>query len=263
MLSSHAALAALEGAWIHGRPGWLMPEVGGITGQDPAVYEGEYVYWPWARLVRATEQALEVRAPQGGVVLDYMCGTGFLMDRLRRKRRDLTVLGCDLDREFIAYGRDHYPGLELCVESVFDFEPAAQPAVIVCTGGLHHLPRARRNEFLAKCSRELMSGGLLLIGEEVIADHHGDASRRLAVLELYYAILSQIIQADAPADVVESAVAAMRKELIEEGTSKETARQLRAALTRHFVVEAFDQTWPDAVSEHGDYLAVCRPKETR
>ncbi len=236
----------------------MTSNVGGITGQDPAVYEGEYIYWPWARLIDATERWIETHAPHSATVVDYMCGTGFLLSRTRVVRPDLACFGCDLDPAFIDYGLGRYRGLQLTAQSVFDFVPPKRPDVIVCTGGLHHLPRDRRLAFLRKCAEELSSDGVILIGEEVIGEHTGGASRRAAVLKLYFAMLERIIAAEAPPEVLGSATTAMRKELLEDGTSKDSLSELRAMLERGLVVEDLQRTWPAAPQPYGDYLAVCR-----
>lgn len=233
-------------------------DVGGITGQDPAVYEGEYTYWPWARLIACTERWIETHAPHSATVVDYMCGTGFLLSRTRVARPDLACFGCDLDPAFIDYGLGRYRGLQLTAQSVFDFVPPRHPDVIICTGGLHHLPRDRRPAFLRKCAEELSFDGRILIGEEVIGEHTGRGSRRAAVLKLYFAMLEHIIAAEAPSEVLGSATTAMRKELLEDGTSKDSLSELRVMLGQGLVVEDLMRTWPVEPQQYGDYLAVCR-----
>jgi hypothetical protein len=240
------------------REEYPVPEAGGITGQDPAVYEGEYVYWPWARVVDAAIGWIKVNAPQEATILDYMCGTGYLLHELRAARPDLRCSGCDLDPGFIAYGRDRYPDVDLAAGSALEYEPPAAADVIVCTGGLHHLPRGSRARFLAKCGDELAPAGAVLIGEEVIAEHDDTASRRSAVLQLYSAILSYVIAADAPPQVLSSAVTAMRKEFVEDGTSKDSRAGLICLLEGSLAIETFGRTWPDGSCQFGDYLAVCR-----
>lgn len=193
--------------------------------------------------------------------MDYMCGTGYLLHELRAARPDLRCSGCDLDPAFIAYGRLHYPDVGLTAGSALEYEPPVPADVIVCTGGLHHLPRGTRARFLAKCGDELGPAGAVLIGEEVIDEHDDTASRRSAVLQLYSAILSYVIAADAPPRVLSSAVTAMGKEFVEDGTSKDSLAGLIRLLEGSLAVEAFDRTWPGESGQFGDYLAVCRRRE--
>ena len=190
--------------------------------------------------------------------MDYMCGTGYLLHELRVARPDLRCCGCDLDSAFISYGRDHYPEVALTAGSALEYEPPAEADVIVCTGGLHHLPRGSRARFLAKCGDELAPAGAVVIGEEVTDEHDDTASRRSAVLQLYSAILSHVIAADAPSQVLSSVVTAMGKELVEDGTSKDSLGGLIRLLEGNLAVAAFDRTWPDGPGQFGDYLAVCR-----
>lgn len=229
-----------------------------LIGEPPEIYEDEYVFWPWARLVEATQRWIQSNASHNAIVLDYMCGTGFLLGRVHAERPDLRCFGCDADASFIAYGRDRYPGIALSAETVLEHSPCDAPEVIVCTGGLHHLPRAHREEFLAKCAEELPPGGTVLIGEEVIADQHSLASRRAAVLDLYRGILDYIIAHEAPAEILSSAVSAMRKELVEDGTSKDSLQSLTRLLERRLSIEQVRHIWPTESCRYGDYLFVCR-----
>lgn len=241
---------------------YAMPDDGGITGQDPAIYEGEYSFWPWARVIDAAVSWIEANAPREALIVDYMCGTGYLLHRAKTARPDLRCFGCDLDSAFISYGRQRYSGVELAAGSALDYEPPGPLDVIVCTGGLHHLPRTRRGEFLAKCGAELAPAGAALIGEEVIAPHDGTASRRSAVLHLYSAILAHMIGAGAPPEILDSAVTAMRKEFSEEGTSKDSRAGMIRMLERDLAVESLRQTWPDEECQFGDFFFVCRCRKT-
>lgn len=225
------------------------------------MYEGEYAYWPWARVVEAAIRWIRIHAPRDATIVDYMCGTGYLLHELKSARPDLRCSGCDLDTAFISYGRDRYPGIDLAAGSSLEYQPPAPPDVIVCTGGLHHLPRASRAKFLAKCSGELAPGGTILIAEEVIAEHGSAASRRRAVLQLYSAVLGYVIDAGAPSPVLSSAITALHKEMLEDGTSKDSRAGLVSLLEGSLAIETFDRTWPDGPSQFGDYLAICGRQE--
>lgn len=234
--------------------------VGGITEQLPDIYEGQYVYWPWARTVHAANDLIQAFAPSHGTVLDYMCGTGHLLAQLHAKRSDLRCVGCDLDRSFIEYGRRRCHTIELVSCGALDYTPDGSVDVIVCTGGLHHLPRRHRPRFLAKCAQELSQDGRLVVAEELIATDEDTTARRSAVVELYRAMLEHLISAEAPAEILDSAVSAMRKELLEEGTSKETSSSLLALLTERFEVVEQHRIWPDVDAGYGDVVLVCAPR---
>lgn len=253
-----------QDAFITPAPGRRpAPEAAGMTGEDPAVYEGAYVFWPWGRLVDAAVRWIEANAPHRATVLDYMCGTGFLLNKVRAARPDLQCYGCDIDPGFIAYGRDRYPGIDLSAGSALEYDPPGPAAVIVCTGGLHHLRRDKRPAFLVKCRDELAPAGTILIGEEVVGEFDGTASRRSAVLQLYSAILEHVIRADAPAEILCSAAGALRNELIEDGTSKDSRTGLMFLLEQALAIRALDHTWPGEPCQFGDYLAVCGSLQDR
>ena len=59
----------------------------------PDTYELEYFFWPWGRLLEEVAEYVINKAPQEGFVLDYMCGTGFLLHHIGIRRSDLILAG--------------------------------------------------------------------------------------------------------------------------------------------------------------------------
>src|SRR5215471_10654101 len=112
------------------------------SGEDPA-YFAEY-----------KQRCLERLAEGGGVdgpVLDYGCGIGSLMERLRG--RFGVVDGYDPSRESLAVARERVPGATL-----FDDDGAIPDghyalAVLACV--LHHVPVAEREALLRRLRAKL------------------------------------------------------------------------------------------------------------
>ena len=108
---------------------------------EPAVYELEYQFWPWGRLLARVASWVHSHAPQNGVIVDYMCGTGYLLNDLLARRSDLQAAGCSITESYIDYARMRYPRIHVSLCDAMIFEPISSPDIILCTAGLHHLAR--------------------------------------------------------------------------------------------------------------------------
>ena len=116
----------------------------------PAVYLQEYIYWPWGDLTRALVEDVCARAPQNGNVVEYMCGFGFLLSEIGKRRGDLRLSGCSLDEDWIAFGRRRYPALDIVYADARSFVPRERPHLAICAGGFHHLEFRDQAPFLEK-----------------------------------------------------------------------------------------------------------------
>src|SRR5437870_4892471 len=79
----------------------------------PDIYEAEYKFWPWGRLLAEAAACAISTAPRDGHVVDYMCGTGYLLNLIQSKRPDLSLEGWDILQSYIEYGRRRYPNVVL------------------------------------------------------------------------------------------------------------------------------------------------------
>lgn len=229
---------------------------------DPNIYEMEYVYWPWGDLIEAVVRLVTRLAPPHGCVLDYMCGTGYLLGQIARSRSDLRLIGCSLGRQdYIAYGVDKYPQTELFHADALAFVPRVVPNLITCTGGLHHLRPEDRHAFLSKVTAELEPGGWLIVGEEVLSPYVDEGSRRAAALELNSDVLRYSIAHDAPVEVLQAGVDVLRGDLLQLDEYKLTEEGLRNLLDSFIPIAAVERTWPpDSALLYGDRVILCGPK---
>jgi len=221
---------------------------------SPSVYEQEYAYWPWGRLIKITTDYVAERAEYGASVLDYMCGTGFLLNEIALRRPDLRLFGCSLGREYIDYAHQKYPHLEVVLHNALDFQPPVRPQIVICTAGLHHLSRAEQPVFLRKVAEELCEGGLFLVGEELVADYQNEQQRQEAVVDLSYSLLRYAIRQGAPKPILEAAVGVLAADLLEVEEFKTSLVKLKALLDQSFAVDAVQKTWPFGVETFGDFL---------
>jgi len=225
---------------------------------DPATYENEYDYWPWGRLLAVAAEWIREHAPRDSVILDYMCGTGFLLDAISKMRPDLKCTGCDLSEEFVGYARRKYPGLSIACQDALVYQPDARPQVVICTAGLHHLRRDEQAMFLSKVSAEMDSGGLFVLGEELIPSYGTPKERKFGVLKLAFALLSSAITNGATDAVLAAAVDVLGNDLVERGEYKLSEARLMAALEPGFQVFAAHRIWPKEDADFGDVLYLCR-----
>lgn len=223
----------------------------------PETYEQEYVYWPWGRLLEWVASWVERNAPKNALIVDYMCGTGFLLNRIVSRRPDLTVCGCSITRPYIEWSQQRYRNIRVILEDALSFRPPAKPDIILCTAGLHHLPYEKQDVFLNKVASELQPNGRFIIGEELIGVDVEGPERQRAVLELWFALMQHAVQAQAPQEVLDAAVGVMRADLFADGEYKRSQPALEAMLKERFSVLEVTKTWPDSGADYGDYAWVC------
>ncbi len=225
---------------------------------SPAVYEKEYSYWPWGRLLSSVADWVSDNAPRNAFVVDYMCGTGFLLNEIASRRPDLSVMGCDISQSYVEYGKSVYCNLNVVMAGALTFEPSSPVDIAICTAGLHHLPRNDQPTFLEKLSRELSDEGFVLLGEEVIREYDTEDARKQAVLELFTSLMSHLDQRDAPIEVIDAAVKTFVNDWYERGEYKVSQPECERMLRPFFEVISTRQTWTDGSDHFGDFLFLCR-----
>jgi SAM-dependent methyltransferase len=226
----------------------------------PDVYEQEYVYWPWGELLKWVSAWVERHAPKHGLIVDYMCGTGYLLNDIVSRRPDLTVYGCSITPAYVEWANQRYSNITIVCEDAFAFTPPGCADVILCTAGLHHLAFERQEAFLSKAASELQPGGWFVIGEEVIGVDDVGPERQKAVLDLWHQLMKHAVQSEAPESVLGAAIEVMRADLFWDGEFKRSQPSIKAMLDRQFTIADFAKTWPDTDVGYGDCVWVCRTK---
>ncbi len=227
---------------------------------SPDTYEQEYTYWPWGRLLEWVAAWVERNAPKNGVIVDYMCGTGFLLNDILSCRPDLSVCGCSITKEYVEWAQQHYSNLHVVLEDALLFRPPSRVDIVLCTAGLHHLPFEKQEVFLSKVASELQPDGRFVVGEELIGVDDLGSRRQQAVLELWFALMQHIVQAGAPGGVVEAAVGVMRADLFADGEYKRSQSAINAMLRERFALVEFKKMWPASPADYGDGVWVCAAK---
>jgi SAM-dependent methyltransferase len=225
----------------------------------PEVYEAEYYYWPWGNLINWCAEWVERSIPDGGTVFDYMCGTGYLLALIQKKRPDLQLFGCDIDRPFVDYAHRNYSKVVVRCADARHLCSSEKLNLIVCTGGLHHLTFSDQEMFLDKLHTECGLTTSLLIGEEVIGAHGNERSRRLESLRLGSALIEYGIQNNWPDEQVDAAIEVLQNDVLLRGEYKRSASQWMESIGRRFLISETHWTWK-ARGGGGDFVLVCRPR---
>jgi SAM-dependent methyltransferase len=223
----------------------------------PETYEAEYQYWPWGELIKFVADQIVNRAPVGGTVYDYMCGTGHLLAVVRSQRPDLRLFGCDIDKGFVEFAKTKRPELDIVCSDAFAVSPRQSPDLIVCTAGLHHLRFERHQAFINKLRHECGKQTILVIGEQALGDYSEEASRKRSALRLSYELLDFGMKSGWPEDQVNAAIEVMRNDLFLRGEYKRSATQWHQLLRSALVTSYPHWTWGDPTSG-GDTVFICR-----
>jgi SAM-dependent methyltransferase len=118
--------------------------------------------------------------PDTAALLDFGCGTGELLQSLRRHGFPGTLRGCDVSSGMLAEAARRWrgglpPALHLVGAGELPFAPASVDLVTVCCV-LHHIPPAEHPTVFAKLARLLKPGGRLVVFEH---NPHNPLTRRV------------------------------------------------------------------------------------
>jgi len=239
----------MEATHIQGRSSGLPP--------DAQLYEREYEFWPWGRLINFVVGWIEKNAASNAHILDYMCGTGFLLNELANRRPDLFCYGCSLTPEYISYAQQFYPLIEVVLCDARDYRPAKDPDIVICTAGIHHLPWDSQHRFVEKVANEISTGKIFLVGEELIRDFKDEKARRLSVIEMISAVMNYMSERDATSEIITTAADVLKADLAGQEYKIDMSATIEM-LSPHFDIEEQHRVWPDAETGYGDYVFVCR-----
>ena len=223
----------------------------------PETYEKEFRYMPWGILIGEVESLVTEHVPQNGMVLDLLCGTGYMLGKLKEKRPDIRYTGVDLEADYIAFARTRYPDIDWVVADAATWNGDRRFDVVTCTGGLHHLPYEKQEPFIEKIAALIKNDGTAIIADPYIDDYTDEATRKVAAARLGYEYLEVVIRNGATEDVVRAT-----SQLIDNDVHgiefKTSIVKMRPVFNAHFRHVEVHKTWPSYESEYGDYYFVLR-----
>ncbi len=212
---------------------------------------------PWGVLIKEVIEFISASIPKYGTVLDLLCGTGYLIGELQKRRPDVTFTGIDLNKEFIDFAQKQYSGITFVLADVLDWKTPNTFDAILCTGGLHHLHYKNQKDFIKKISTLLKPEAFALIADPYIGSYSNEEERKKAAITLGKEYLAATIQNGAPEDVVQATAALINNDvsLVE---FKDSVEHIESYLKEVFSSVEKHKTWPEEESEYGDYYFILR-----
>lgn len=219
------------------------------------VYEQEFKYFPWGILVQRVLEYIVAAAPRNGSLVDLMCGTGYLLRLIRERRPDLTLVGVDLEHEFIVYANQHYTGIRFETADASTWQSDIQYDIVVCTAGVHHLPYEQQDSFIEKMKHLVSSGGVCVCADPYIDDYADEQERKIASARLGYEYLTETIVSGAPESIIQAAIGILSNDVLGIECKTSIVKQV-STFKKHFSRVEMFKTWPVRESEYGDYYFV-------
>jgi len=223
----------------------------------PEIYEKEFKYMPWGILIKKILDITKQDTQKGSNILDLMCGPGYLLSKIKELRPDLKLKGVDINEEFIGYAQEKYDGIKFEVADVLKWKTKEKYDLILCTGGLHHLPYEKQEELVKEIRSLLNEEGFCIIADPYIDDYSNEKERKLAALKLGYEYLIEVIKNSAPKEIISAAVDILNNDLM--GFEfKNSIKKNKLIFEKYFSSVLVHKTWPKSNSEYGDYFFILR-----
>src|SRR3989338_1383835 len=221
------------------------------------VYEKEVKYMPWGILIAEIENLVSIKVPQGGAVLDLLCGTGNLLWKLQNLREDLHYFGVDQEFEYIEFARNKYRKINFDVANALEWRSNQRFDTVLVTGGLHHIPYGKQRDLIGKVSNLIKDNGFAIIADPYISDYSNEQERKIAAAQLGYEYLTATIQNGATDNVTKATADLIANDilLVEYKTS---IKRIRPFFEEHFSSIEMHKTWPNEETKYGDYYFVLR-----
>lgn len=223
---------------------------------DSKIYELEMKYWPYKTSWRKVLELIEDKSPKGGTLLDVMCGPGYLLGQIAKKRKDLKLFGQDIDKRYISYSKKTYAGINFELGDIFDWQPNQLFDVVTCTGSVHHIPYELQSKVVDSIAAMVAPGGFAIISDCFIDDYQNEKERKLAAAKLGYEYLRETIENGAPDEAILPALDILWNDVMKEEFKTSVIKRL-PAYEKYFNRVETIKTWPEFESGYGDYISVC------
>jgi SAM-dependent methyltransferase len=222
----------------------------------PQIYEDEYLYMPWGIIIMEILNRVK-KAPVNARVLDLLCGSGYVLGKVKSIRPDLDLTGVDIQGEYIEYAKYKYQDIRFITADVLNWDSNKKYDLVLVTNGVHHLPFEKQENFIKKVARLLSPGGQAIIADPYIEDYFDEEERKLAAARLGYEYLAVTIKNGATDDVIRAATDVMTNDifLVE---FKNSIKKMKPLYEKYFKTIEMYKTWPQEISQYGDYYFVLK-----
>ena len=227
---------------------------------ESETYELEMKYFPWGRLIEKVVDYVCEIAPRNGRVVDLMCGPGYLLGKIKEKRPDLILTGIDSNEDFIGYARNIYTDISFKLANILAYKSEIKYEIVLCTGGVHHLPYTEQAGFIKLISIMLKPAGVAIIADPLVEEYSSEAERKISATKLGYKYLLATIKKNAPDKLLKAAIDIMCNDVLQL-EYKNHHRNMVAMLKSYFCQISEYRFWPerDVISEkYGDYVFICK-----
>ena len=223
------------------------------------IYEQEFKYLPWGILINEILSIIQKGAKQNGKVLDLMCGPGYLLGKIGEQRKDLILEGLDINEEFICFAKNKFPEFSFQVTDVLSWCSDKKYDVILCTGGIHHLPYEKQASFLEKIPSLLNPDGFIIFADPYIDDFSKETERKQAAAKLGCEYMVATIKNSASDEVIKATIDILYNDVM--GFEFKTSiKKLEPVFRKLFPCLEIKKTWPEIDSEYGDYYVIGKRK---
>lgn len=211
---------------------------------------------PWGKLISEVLLIVSQKAPKNGSVLDLMCGPGYFLGKINNCRNDLKLTGVDIDKRYIQYAKRKYKGIEFIQHDVLTWNSKKKFEVILCTGGLHHIPYTEQEDLIKKIGRLLVPGGFCILADPYVAKYKTEKERRLAAAQLGVEYLKAVLEKNASDELVSATIDIMHNDVLPNGEYKTYISRIKKIVRKYFKQVTIKKVWPKHNSEFGDYFLI-------
>jgi trans-aconitate methyltransferase len=221
------------------------------------VYYQFFTHSPWGLTANRVIEKVIQEAPRNGRVLDLCCGPGYILSQVRKERPDLRLTGIDSNVEFLEHAKEQQSGIEYKASDVFEWKAENPYDVVTCTGGLHHIPYAKQEQFLKHIHTMLSQDGLAIIADPYLDDSTTKSERRIASVTLGHAYLEDAIRKGCSDELMVACMDIMHNDMFVL-EYKNSIKKIEPVFRSIFREVELEKMWPDKESEFGDYIVVCK-----
>jgi 2-polyprenyl-3-methyl-5-hydroxy-6-metoxy-1,4-benzoquinol methylase len=224
---------------------------------SPEIYDSFYRITSWGLLMQNLIEYITNNAPRNANILDLMCGTGYLLNIVSKKRKDLICEGIDLNKEFIEYAQTKKSDISFKIGDVLKWESNKEYDIIVCSGGIHHLRDEDKDIFINRIAVSLDKKGVAILADPYINDYTNETERKLSVAKLGYEYIRYAIEKQALDKELEAVIDILYNDILD-FEHKTSISKMRSILNQYFKHIVVTKVWGVANAEIGDYYIICK-----
>lgn len=225
---------------------------------DAEIYLLEMKFMPWGLLMKKVITMVINKVSHNGMVLDLMCGPGYLLEMIQAKRPDLLLVGVDSDSRYIDFGSKKNKNIQYIKADVLSWKNDFRYDCVLCTAGVHHLPNSVQPQLFVKMASLVKNEGFCICADPCINKYNNETERQLAAAELGYEYLKAVLKNQAPSPIINATLNILRNDVLADGEYKNSLSHLIKMAKKTFQLVGVEKVWPETISEYGDYFLILK-----